>query len=206
MLESMIHSPSPTRAEVSDVANAVMDGTDAVMLSAETAVGRYPVRAVATMAELCIGAEKHETFRRAANYRLEDVFTHVDEAIAMAVMYVANHLNVRAIIALTESGSTTLWMSRVRSDIPVYAFTRHETTLRRVSMYRGVYAVPFDPVQSTDPSAIQDSVFDKLLEAGAVSPGELVLFTRGDQQGVAGRTNTMQILTVPTERGTLKRE
>jgi pyruvate kinase len=104
MLESMIHSPSPTRAEVSDVANAVMDGTDAVMLSAETAVGHFPVRAVRTMAELCIGAEKHETFRRAANYRLEDVFTHVDEAIAMAVMYVANHLNVRAIIALTEVG------------------------------------------------------------------------------------------------------
>ena len=141
MLESMINSPSPTRAEVSDVANAVMDGTDAVMLSAETAVGKFPVRAVKTMAELCVGAEKHETFRRAANYRLEDVFSHVDEAIAMAVMYVANHLEVRAIIALTESGSTPLWMSRVRSDIPVFAFTRHEITRRRVSMYRGVYAV-----------------------------------------------------------------
>jgi pyruvate kinase len=195
MLESMIHSPSPTRAEVSDVANAVMDGTDAVMLSAETAVGRYPVRAVRTMAELCIGAEKHETFRRAANYRLEDVFTHVDEAIAMAVMYVANHLNVRAIIALTESGSTTLWMSRVRSDIPVFAFTKHETTRRRVSLYRGVYAVPFDFVGSD--AAIQEHVFETLLHDGAVSPGDLVLFTKGDRQGVAGRTNTMQILTVP---------
>jgi pyruvate kinase len=199
MLESMIKSPSPTRAEVSDVANAVMDGTDAVMLSAETAVGKYPVRAVTTMADLCVGAEKHETFRRAANYRLEDVFDHVDEAIAMAVMYVANHLDVRAIIALTESGSTTLWMSRVRSDIPVFAFTRHEATRRRVSMYRGVYAVPFDPVQSTDPAIVQQSVFDKLLEDKAVSPGDLVLFTKGDQQGVAGRTNTMQILTVPSE-------
>jgi pyruvate kinase len=199
MLESMINSPSPTRAEVSDVANAVMDGTDAVMLSAETAVGKYPVRAVTTMADLCVGAEKHETFRRAANYRLEDVFDHVDEAIAMAVMYVANHLDVRAIIALTESGSTTLWMSRVRSDIPVLGFTRHEATRRRVSMYRGVYAVPFDPVQSTDPAIVQQSVFDKLLEDKAVSPGDLVLFTKGDQQGVAGRTNTMQILTVPSE-------
>jgi pyruvate kinase len=196
MLESMINSPSPTRAEVSDVANAVMDGTDAVMLSAETAVGKYPVRAVATMAELCVGAEKHETFRRAANYRLEDVFSHVDEAIAMAVMYVANHLNVRAIIALTESGSTTLWMSRVRSDIPVFAFTRHEATRRRVSLYRGVYAVPFDVVH-TDPALIQDSVFETLLRDRAVRPGDLVLFTMGDQRGVAGRTNTMQILTVP---------
>jgi pyruvate kinase len=192
----MINSPSPTRAEVSDVANAVMDGTDAVMLSAETAVGRYPVRAVATMAELCVGAERHETFRRAANYRLEDVFQHVDEAIAMAVMYVANHLNVTAIIALTESGSTTLWMSRVRSDIPVFAFTRHETTRRRVSLYRGVYAVPFDVV-TADPAHIHEHVFETLLKDGAVSPGDLVLFTKGDQQGVPGRTNTMQILTVP---------
>jgi pyruvate kinase len=147
------------------------------------------------MAELCIGAEKHETFRRAANYRLEDVFTHVDEAIAMAVMYVANHLNVRAIIALTESGSTTLWMSRVRSDIPVFAFTKHETTRRRVSLYRGVYAVPFDFVGSD--AAIQEHVFETLLHDGAVSAGDLVLFTKGDRQGVAGRTNTLQILTLP---------
>ncbi|HVY66948.1 MAG TPA: pyruvate kinase [Gammaproteobacteria bacterium] len=196
MLESMINSPSPTRAEVSDVANAVMDGTDAVMLSAETAVGKYPVRAVQTMAELCIGAEKHETFRRAANYRLEDVFTHVDEAIAMAVMYVANHLNVRAIIALTESGSTPLWMSRVRSDIPVFAFTRHEATRRRVSMYRGVYAIAFDVV-SPEATVVQESVFDALLQFGAVKSGDLVVLTKGDQQGVAGRTNSMQILTVP---------
>jgi len=195
MLESMIHSPSPTRAEVSDVANAVMDGTDAVMLSAETAVGKYPVRAVRTMAELCVGAEKHETFRRAGNYRLEDVFEHVDEAIAMAVMYVANHLDVSAIIALTESGSTTLWMSRVRTDIPVYAFTSHEVTRRRVSMYRGVYAVAFEEAGS-DPSTIRQRVFAALLQAGSVSPGDLVVLTKG-QQGVAGRTNSMQILTVP---------
>jgi pyruvate kinase len=196
MLESMIHSPSPTRAEVSDVANAVMDGTDAVMLSAETAVGKYPVRAVRTMAELCVGAEKHETFRRAANYRLEDVFSHVDEAIAMAVMYVANHLDVTAIIALTESGSTPLWMSRVRSDIPVFAFTRHEATLRRVSMYRGVYAVAFEDIVSDDPAATHARIFDALLQMGAVAPGDLVVLTMG-QKGVAGRTNSLQILTVP---------
>ncbi len=196
MLESMIQQPMPTRAEASDVANAVMDGTDAVMLSAETAVGRYPVQAVRTMAELCVGAEKHEIFRRAANYRLEDVFDHVDEAIAMAAMYTANHLAVKAIIALTESGSTTLWMSRVRSDIPIYAFTRHESTRRRVTIYRGVYAVPFDIV-NTDPASVHQAVFDTLLADGAVSPGDLVLFTKGDMEGVSGRTNTLQILSVP---------
>ncbi len=204
MLESMIQQPMPTRAEASDVANAVMDGTDAVMLSAETAVGRFPVQSVRTMAELCVGAERHETFRRAANYRLEDVFSHVDEAIAMAAMYTANHLAVKAIIALTESGSTTLWMSRVRSDIPIYAFTRHGTTRRRVTMYRGVYAVPFDIVD-VDPAVVHQAVFDTLLADGAVSPGDLVLFTKGDMEGVAGRTNTLQILTVPggtaAERG-----
>ena len=139
MLESMISNQSPTRAEVSDVANAVMDGTDAVMLSAETAVGRFPAQAIETMSELCIGAEKHETFRRPRNYRLEDVFRYVDEAIALAAMYTANHLQVSAIIAFTESGSTPLWMSRVRSDIPIYAFTRHEATRRRVTLYRGVW-------------------------------------------------------------------
>ena len=196
MLESMISHASPTRAEVSDVANAVMDGTDAVMLSAETAIGRYPVQAVATMAELCIGAEKHETFRRAANYRLEDVFEHVDEAIAMAVMYVANHLKVKAIIALTESGSTTLWMSRVRSDIPIYAYTRHETTRRRVTLYRGVYPVLFDVTQ-TDLAGIYAHLFDSLRQNGVLKSGDLVIFTRGELQGVSGGTNTMQILTVP---------
>ncbi len=148
------------------------------------------------MAELCVGAEKHETFRRAANYRLEDVFTHVDEAIAMAVMYVANHLNVRAIIALTESGSTPLWMSRVRSDIPVFAFTRHEATSRRVSMYRGVYAVPFD-IAGTEAQTVDKVFDDAAARRRGRGPGDLVLFTKGDQQGVSGRTNTMQILTVP---------
>jgi pyruvate kinase len=195
MLESMINHASPTRAEVSDVANAVMDGTDAVMLSAETAVGRFPVQAVATMSELCIGAEKHETFRRAANYRLEDVFEHVDEAIAMAVMYVANHLRVKAIIALTESGSTTLWMSRVRSDIPIYAFTRHENTRRRVTLYRGVFPVSFDVVH-TDPAQLNRNIFDALRGNGVLEPGDLVLLTKGELQGVAGGTNTMQILAV----------
>ncbi|MFQ5983727.1 MAG: pyruvate kinase, partial [Woeseiaceae bacterium] len=143
MMESMIKNPIPTRAEVSDVANAVMDGTDAVMLSAETAVGEYPVSVVAAMSEVCSGAEKHVLTRGRTSHRLDDRFERVDESIAMAVMYTANHLAVKAIIALTESGSTTLWMSRIRSDIPIYAFTPHTSTSRRVTLYRGVYPVSF---------------------------------------------------------------
>lgn len=196
MLESMIHSGSPTRAEVSDVANAVMDGTDAVMLSAETAVGEFPVEAVTTMANVCIGAEKHELFDAGANNRLEGAFEHVDEAIAMAVMYTANHLKVKAIVALTESGSTTLWMSRARSDIPIYAFTRHQSTRRRVTLYRGVYPVDFDVMQ-LEPRQIHASAFEVLFRFGAVEAGDLVLFTKGETEGVAGGTNTMQILSVP---------
>ncbi len=201
MLESMIHQASPTRAEVSDVANAVMDGTDAVMLSAETAVGNYPVQAVRTMSELCMGAEKHESFRRARNQRLDDVFEHVDEAIAMAAMYVANHFRVMAIIALTESGTTTLWMSRVRTDIPIYAFTRHESTRNRVRLYRGVYAATFDVVH-TQADNVYLEAFRVLHEQGAIAAGDLVLFTTGDVRGVEGRTNTLQIIEVPEEIGT----
>ena len=142
MMESMIQNPVPTRAEVSDVANAVMDGTDAVMLSAETAAGRYPVKAVQAMAEVIGGAEKYQlAHTRASAHRVEGEFKGTEEAIAMAVMYTANHMKVRAIVALTESGATPLWMSRIRSDIPIYAFTRHEATRRRVTLYRGVYPV-----------------------------------------------------------------
>ncbi len=197
MLESMISQTSPTRAEVSDVANAVMDGTDAVMLSAETAVGLHPVQAVRTMSEVCVGAEKHESFRRARNLRLDDVFEHVDEAIAMAAMYIANHLKVKGVVALTESGATTLWMSRRRSDIPIYAFTRHETTRRRVMLYRGVYPESFDIVH-TESSAVHQTALEVLLCEGVVDPGDLVLFTTGDLQGIAGRTNTLQIVEVPS--------
>jgi len=196
MLESMINSPSPTRAEVSDVANAVMDGTDAVMLSAETAVGSYPVQAVQTMGTIVRGAEKHEPFSRAGNYRLEDAFQFVDEAIAMSAMYTANHLDVKAIAALTESGSTTLWMSRVRSGIPIFAFTRHDATRRRVMLYRGVYPVSFDVV-STGTSLIYQNIFERLQTEGVVAPGDRILFTKGEVEGEAGGTNTLQILTVP---------
>lgn len=195
MMESMIHSRVPTRAEVSDVANAIMDGTDAVMLSAETAVGEYPVQAVAAMAEVCIGAESYYQSLGRPTHRNDDRFERVDEAIAMAVMYSANHLQVQAIIALTESGSTPLWMSRIRSDIPIFAFTRHEATRRRVALYRGVYPVAFD-ITHTDSRYVYSEVFRVLLDMGHVREGDLVIVTKGEFSGIAGRTNSMKILRV----------
>lgn len=195
MMESMIQHPIPTRAEVSDVSNAVMDGTDAVMLSGETAVGKYPVKAVAAMAEVCNGAEQFPLPEGMTRHRMGDYFERTDEAIAMAVMYTANHLDVKAIIALTESGSTTLWMSRIRSDIPIFAFTRNQATLRRVNMYRGVFPVSFDVRATTSPELYQD-VFDTLLEHRLVGVGDRVIFTKGDLSGVSGGTNAMKIIRV----------
>jgi pyruvate kinase len=195
MMESMIHSPIPTRAEVSDVSNAVMDGTDAVMLSAETAVGKYPVKAVEAMAEVIRGAEKYQLAHSRTRHRVEGQFQGTDEAIAMAVMYTANHLRVRAIVALTESGSTPLWMSRIRSDIPIYAFTRHEVTRRRVTLYRGVYPVSFD-ITHTSPDVLYTAIFAQLLKRQLVSIGDLVILTQGELSGVSGGTNSMKILKV----------
>jgi len=197
MMESMINSPIPTRAEVSDVANAVMDGTDAVMLSAETAVGKYPVEVIDAMSAVCMGAEKHVLARGRTSHRLDDRFREVDEAIAMAVMYTANHLNVSAIIALTESGSTALWMSRIRSDIPIYAFTPYDKTSRRVTLYRGVYPVSFK-IQKSDLRLLYRDIFQTLLSHKLVEEGDRVIFTKGDLEGVSGSTNSMQIVEVNT--------
>ncbi|MEO0577011.1 MAG: pyruvate kinase [Pseudomonadota bacterium] len=196
MMESMIENPIPTRAEVSDVANAVMDGTDAVMLSAETAVGKYAAQVIASMASVCVGAEKYHTHRGRVSTRLDDDFDHVDEAIALATMYTANHLDVKAIIALTESGATTLVMSRVRSDIPIFAFTRHERTNRRVCLYRGVYPVDFD-ITHTNSVRVYNEVCSRLYKLGFVEPGDRVIFTKGDLSGVSGGTNAMKIIEVP---------
>jgi pyruvate kinase len=196
MMESMIHNPVPTRAEVSDVANAVLDGTDAVMLSAESAVGKYPIKAVEAMAQVIVGAEKYllEQGGR-ARQRTDAEFHSTDEAIAMAVMYTANHLDVKAIVALTESGSTPLWMSRIRSDIPIYAFTRHEQTRRRVTLYRGVYPVPFD-VTHTDPNILYPAIFRLLIELELCAAGDRIIVTKGELSGVSGGTNSMKILEV----------
>lgn len=195
MMESMILNPIPTRAEVSDVANAVMDGTDAVMLSGETAVGEYPVKAIRAMAEVCLGAESFPLPEGRTRHRIGDYFERVDEAIAMAVMYTANHLSVRAIIALTESGSTALWMSRIRSDIPIYAFTPHVATRRRVTLYRGVFPIEFDSL-SVEQSQLYAEVFRTLLAHDLVQIGDRVIFTKGDLEGISGQTNAMKILTV----------
>jgi pyruvate kinase len=196
MMESMIQNPVPTRAEVSDVANAVMDGTDAVMLSAETAAGRYPVKAVEAMAEVIEGAEKYQLTHSRIRHRTDGQFKGSEEAIAMAVMYTASHLKVRAIVALTESGATPLWMSRIRSDIPIYAFTRHEATRRRVTIYRGVYPVVFDVTRATSTEALYGALFSRLLELDLVKRKDLVILTKGELSGVQGGTNSMQVLQV----------
>ncbi len=197
MMESMIHSQIPTRAEVSDVANAVMDGTDAVMLSAESAVGDFPVKAVAAMAEICVGAEAHDLISGRSKRR-DEHFEHIDEAVAMAVMYMSAHMDIAAIVALTESGSTARWMSRIRSDIPIFAFTRHKATRRRVTLYRGVYPVFFDG-KHTDAESLHQDMFNKLLDLHQVDPGDLLVFTQGDLKGISGGTNSMKILRVTSE-------
>ena len=194
MMESMITATIPTRAEVSDVANAVMDGTDAVMLSAETASGKHPAKVVEAMAQIVVGAEKYEVEHTRARQRNSGLFTQTDEAIAAAVMYSANHMHVKAIVALTESGSTALWMSRVRSDIPIYAFTRHESTRRRVTLYRGVYPVAYDVEDRGE--AIYYSIFRLLLGQNLVWEGDHIILTKGELSGISGGTNSMQILRV----------
>ena len=195
MMESMIHNPIPTRAEVSDVSNAVIDGTDAVMLSGETAVGAYPAGAIAAMADVCVGAEKFPIPTSQTSHRMQDHFKLVDEAIAMATMYTANHMTVKAIIALTESGSTTRWMSRIRSDMPIYAFTPHVTTSRRVAMYRGVHPVLFE-IDDSSPRGLYRDVISKLLDKKLVTEGDLALLTKGDLDGVSGSTNSMTIIEI----------
>jgi pyruvate kinase len=199
MMESMITSPVPTRAEVSDVANAVMDGTDAVMLSAESATGRYPVKAVQAMAQVIEGAEKYQLTHTRTRHRVEGQFKGTEEAIAMSVMYTANHMKVGAIVALTETGATPLWMSRIRSDIPIYAFTRHEATRRRVTMFRGVYPVIFDVTGPHTNDNLYRELFTRLLDLQLVKKNDLVILTKGELSGVTGGTNSMLILKVALE-------
>jgi pyruvate kinase len=192
MMQSMIENPIPTRAEVFDVANAVLDGTDAVMLSAESSIGKDPAKVVRALHRICLEAEKHVT---RSGHRLDSVFGRVDEAIAMAAMYTANHLGVKAIAALTETGSTVKWMSRIRSGIPIYAITRSSATRRKVRVFRGVYPVSFD-VSSTDIHEVNREVIEELMRRGTVRDGDLVIITKGDRSGVEGQTNILKIMRV----------
>lgn len=194
MMESMIENPVPTRAEVSDVANAVLDNADAVMLSAETAAGDFPVKTVEHMARVCWVVEQQKRSQQ-SRHRVECQFQRIDEAIAMATMYTANHLNVKAVIALTESGSTPLWMSRIRTGLPIYGLSRFSKSLGRMTLYRGVYPFEFDVTRYTrdevNPAAVQ-----AILEHALVEAGDLVILTKGDHMGVGGGSNAMKILTV----------
>ncbi|CAA6821980.1 MAG: Pyruvate kinase (EC [uncultured Thiotrichaceae bacterium] len=193
MMETMITNPIPTRAEVFDVANAVIDGTDAVMLSGETAVGDHPARVVEIMANLCEEAEN--AIDHNADHKDGRFSTLIDKGVAMATMYTANHMGVRAIAALTESGSTTRWMSRVSSGIPIYALTSSDSACRRVSLYRGVYPVK-QTKASTDAKSANRAAVELLLSEKVVDQGDLVIITKGDLMGSRGGTNQLKILRV----------
>ncbi|CAB1083979.1 pyruvate kinase [Alkalispirochaeta odontotermitis] len=194
MMESMIQSPLPTRAEVSDVANAVIDGTDAVMLSGETAVGRHPEKVVIAAARVCLAAER-QPVTRISRHRVDCRFKRVDEAISMSAMYAANHLDIKAILALTESGSTPLWMSRIRTAIPIFGLSRHSQSLGRMTLYRNVYPLHFD-VTAYQRDEIKRKAIDILEQRGVLNPGDMAIITKGDQDGVYGMTNAMKIVEV----------
>ncbi len=195
MMESMIVNAIPTRAEVFDVANAVLDGTDAVMLSAETAMGEHPIRVVEAMSRACVGAEKQKS-TQISGHRIELQWDRVDETIAMATMYAANHLpGIKAIACLTESGATPLLMSRIRSGMPIYALTRQEATKSKMALFRGVEAISFDPTILSRQS-VNHLVAEELLKRGVVKKGDLIALTKGDHMGILGGTNALKILKV----------
>jgi pyruvate kinase len=194
MMQSMVDSPIPTRAEVLDVANAVIDGTDAVMLSAETAVGKHPARVIEAMARICEGAERHVQAHvptRMLNVRAE----RIDQAIAMAAMITANKVSVQAIIALTESGSTAQWLSRVRSPVPIVGLSPNRASLRKMRLFQHVHPLFYAPGDEQSIAEIQSQALERVREAGLIRSGDRVLMTLGDEMGVLGGTNTMKILT-----------
>ncbi len=194
MMESMIESPVPTRAEVSDVANAVLDGTDAVMLSAETAAGKYPVETVESMVRICTEADRADTAPLGPAYANRG-FTRIDQSIAMSALFVAQHLKIRAMVALTQSGSTALWMSRIDCNVPIYALTPEEASRRRMCLYREVHPILLH-YKSTEREALLLEAEARLLEKGVVERGDLVIITIGEPIGKSGGTNTLKILRI----------
>lgn len=195
MMESMIENPMPTRAEVMDVANAVLDGTDAVMLSAETAAGKFPAETVAAMARVCEGAETHPSVK-ISKHRIEEDFTNVTETTAMAAVYAANHLSsIKAIVGLTESGTTPKLMSRITTSLPIVAMSRHESTLNLMSLCRGVKPVYIDTT-SSQPGYLTQDVVEVLREKGILKVGDQFILTYGDKMETKGATNVCKIVTV----------
>jgi pyruvate kinase len=194
MMESMITEPTPTRAEVSDVANAVLDGTDAVMLSAETAAGKYPVQTVEAMARICAEADRSQIGTLDAGF-LNRTFTRIDQTIAMSALFVAQHMQIRAIVALTQSGSTALWMSRIDSGVPIYALTPEEGTRRRMCLLRETHPILFE-YQSREREALLLEAEQKLLSRGVVAKGDLVIITIGEPIGKSGGTNSLKIVRI----------
>ncbi len=194
MMESMISSPVPTRAEVSDVANAVLDGTDAVMLSAETAAGSYPVETVESMARICVEAERSTDITLEREF-LDRVFNRIDQSIAMAAIWTAHHLKVKAIAALTQSGSTALWMSRLNCGLPIYALTPDAEALSRMSLYREVRPLLMQQ-QHTEREQLLAEAETLLIERGIVERGDLIVLTIGEPIGSIGGTNTLKIVRV----------
>ena len=194
MMESMINSSLPTRAEVFDVANAVLDGTDAVMLSAETAAGEFPVEAVKAMDRIILGAEEHTlSLTNKMENPLMQNFKAIDETIALSAMYAANQLEgVKAVICLSESGNTPLQMSRVDSGLPIFAFSRHERTQTRVALYRGVQTALFDPGEKTD-KEVSVLAIERLKGAGFIQAGDWVILTKGAVNNLQGGTNILKI-------------
>lgn len=192
MMESMISSPIPTRAEVSDVANAVLDGTDAVMLSAETAAGKYPVATVESMARICLEAEKSSKVTLDSDF-FNRIFKHIDQSIAMASIWTAHHLGVKAIVTLTETGSTALWMSRLNCGVPIYALTPIPETQTKMCLYRAVFPFLMKHIHTDKDILIYDAE-QLLLKAGKVKNGDLIVITVGERTSITGGTNTMKIV------------
>ena len=197
MMESMIHNPVPTRAEVSDVANAVLDGTDAVMLSAETATGRYPAETVEAMAQICVEAEKSDPVELDHDFT-HRTFTRIDQSIAMATLFTAYHLKASAIASLTDSGATALWMSRHHSPCPIFAITPHVETQRKMALLRNVTALYLE--QSPERDIVLRDAEELLLSRALVARGDLIVLTIGEPMGKSGGTNTMKIVRVGDDR------
>lgn len=195
MMESMIKSPMPTRAEVMDVANAVLDGTDAVMLSAETAAGDYPVETVCAMAQVCRGAEKNPQMN-VSTYRTDKTFENSEETIAMASMFAANHLPmIKGIVSLTESGRTPLLMSRLRSNLPIFALAPYDSTLNWCNLFRGVYPLKFEVSKYATMIEATRGALQTLKDSGYLTHGDWVIVTHGDTEEI-GMTNNLKIIQI----------